>query len=67
MPALKVLIHPGVLYCTGCGHELQWEHGTVLPTTLQWICECTFSTCPQLGQRVVIPFKSMVCLTAPKV
>ena len=62
----RVLLHPGTLYCSGCGHELQSEHGSTQPMPLQWIYACTFTTCPQFGERLIVPVKSMVVMSAPK-
>lgn len=60
----RVLLHPGILFCSGCGKELQPEHGTVIPQTLQWVYACTNTQCKQVGERLVIPIKSMVVLNA---
>lgn len=62
--ARKVFIHPGTLYCGNCLHELQPEHGALTPTILQWVYACTFTGCPQVGERLAVPLKSMVVLDA---
>jgi hypothetical protein len=63
----RVLEHPGILYCSGCGQELKSEHGTTFPMPTQWIFACTNAHCPYHQERLIVPIRSMVCLTAPQV
>lgn len=60
----RVLLHPGILYCSGCGKELQSENGTTFPMPTQWIFTCHNTVCPQTGERLIVPVKSMVCMSA---
>jgi len=60
----KVFEHPGILICSGCGTELQSEHGATYPMPTQWIYFCPRPECPQHNERLVIPVRSMVCMTA---
>jgi len=62
--SLKVYEDPGILYCSGCGNPLKPEHGQTFPMPNQWVFACTDTQCPQVGQRLIVPIRSMVCLNA---